>query len=447
MLFSARVLHPARPTPAPGPATPGARIYRPAEPPAADVDEQDTRIWSWRLGANPAQIVDVDCLVTNMHNMHMRVCDKIEFGDIRVKISDTQQVTLTLSNDFLVRRYYIYDGLIAEDSSALFPLTSRVDTSLLHVFAFEIPIGTTSIMKPDEAVLSHPAFMPPVSDRSQTAVVRGGERRRIVVSPLRFVVLASLVCGKGRADFEPGEVLLAGRLTPHVMTMCNKSVKEIAGSVTIERPATTSHAMAGMNAGIEASLYRDNNERVGPPLSSMPWPHWGTLFDDYIVGWDTTAFDCVRPEKAACTIADAVQVTDCKQRYPTNVPSLSVPTPRTQPLSICYFDSELRDVSHVARQGAFDNIHLAPTHTNRPGPTDAFTGLDKIYMAPICEHDCLHTHWRWGAYNSDRPQKGWQSPPRTGPRQQEIVCPVAPTGCPARPWCLTTKRYGSNRSA
>jgi hypothetical protein len=66
------------------------------------------------------------------------------------------------------------------------------------------------------------------------------------------------------------------------------------------------------------------------------------------------------------------------------------------------------------RQGAFDNLHLAP-RMKVAVPIDRaffkgiagghageakFTSLrdwkmDDVVMAPLCAHDCLHMHWRW----------------------------------------------------
>jgi hypothetical protein len=73
-------------------------------------------------------------------------------------------------------------------------------------------------------------------------------------------------------------------------------------------------------------------------------------------------------------------------------------------------------VSKYARQGAFDNIHIAPRMKIPEGlikavipantsdaPTRAKVTsadfaqfkMDKIAMAPFCPHDCFHMHWRW----------------------------------------------------
>jgi hypothetical protein len=31
-------------------------------------------------------------------------------------------------------------------------------------------------------------------------------------------------------------------------------------------------------------------------------------------------------------------------------------------------------------------------------------------MAPFCEHDCLHTHWRWGEFAVEQQNRGWSAP-------------------------------------
>lgn len=66
------------------------------------------------------------------------------------------------------------------------------------------------------------------------------------------------------------------------------------------------------------------------------------------------------------------------------------------------------DVLKWARQGSFDSIHIAPrmkAHLligrSDLNSADYATTLGEITMAPFCEHDCFHTHWRWGANWAD----------------------------------------------
>ena len=65
------------------------------------------------------------------------------------------------------------------------------------------------------------------------------------------------------------------------------------------------------------------------------------------------------------------------------------------------------DLVKLPGQGTFDNVHIAPrmkahnvigtTQMADPKWASSLDTLDTIRMAPICEHDCMHTHWRWGA--------------------------------------------------
>lgn len=402
-------------------------INRPAEAPEPGVEDEDARIWSWRLGETPGQIRGVDCLVSSMHNMQMRVCDRIDFGQVRLKTENGREISLDLTPNFLVRQYYLYNGEISAGAHPLYPLASKVDVSMMHVFAYEVLNGESApdpenaangFRKPDEATLARPTFMPArqPGDDANPGPIGPDEHRRLVVAPTRVVVVVSLVCGKGRADFEPGEILFAGRLNPHLMIMANKPMQEVGGAVTIARPSTSSmQNMGGMNAEIESGLYRDNNDPLGGWVG-YPLPLWNNLFDDFHPSWTSPAYTMVRPNISADTISDAVKVTSVNRRI----------------LGGKYFSSSNRDVRRVARQGAFDNIHLAPTHTNAPGAT-TFTGLNKIYMAPFCEHDCLHTHWRWGEYNGKRHQHGWEATSLAWAPTATNRTPGAPNKVPGAP--------------
>jgi hypothetical protein len=68
------------------------------------------------------------------------------------------------------------------------------------------------------------------------------------------------------------------------------------------------------------------------------------------------------------------------------------------------------DVVKWPRQGQFDSIHLAPRMKAdlmlaRPALSRIpwADTLQEIAMAPFCEHDCFHTHFRWGANWNEMP--------------------------------------------
>jgi hypothetical protein len=82
-------------------------------------------------------------------------------------------------------------------------------------------------------------------------------------------------------------------------------------------------------------------------------------------------------------------------------------------------------VKKEARQGEFDNIHIAPrlklmnvpfvVPRSAPYPERGGYdiedrprwGLDDIAMAPFCAHDCFHMHWRWATFAEARSSLGW----------------------------------------
>jgi len=73
-----------------------------------------------------------------------------------------------------------------------------------------------------------------------------------------------------------------------------------------------------------------------------------------------------------------------------------------------------RGLYKVPRQGAFDSVHLAP---KMKAPDEVLYAIDpdalrrsfaRISMAPFCAHDCLHTHWRWGDWQTSKQTLGWE---------------------------------------
>ena len=62
----------------------------------------------------------------------------------------------------------------------------------------------------------------------------------------------------------------------------------------------------------------------------------------------------------------------------------------------------------LPRQGAFDNMHVAPRMRMSPN-ANILRGLrtEDIAMAPFCVHDCLHMHFRWGMAGSAKWSRGF----------------------------------------
>lgn len=117
----------------------------------------------------------------------------------------------------------------------------------------------------------------------------------------------------------------------------------------------------------------------------------------------------------------------------TTLPSLPGMPPLVVPTRAIGSEPEYvaMPVRKVRRQGEFDNVHQAPKMfvdpkylklednaarfkkkpmlVGEPGPGNSGPtwGLERVSMAPVCAHDCFHTHWRWSADFKDDFTSGW----------------------------------------
>ena len=404
----------------------------------SDEDAAKLAIWHWTAETNPARFSKVTCIARGMGNGRMTVCDEISFGEVIVTPQGGSQVKLPLEAKFVVRRFGLDSGRInafdptkpsVSGSHALYPLEANVDKSVLYALVFDFPNGPASPPEPVSSdVLSNPNFMPSpgASDKAPTA--GQGDRTTVTVDNLRVVVFLSLVCCKERFDFDPGGLLGAGRMIPHAMIMANRAASSVFASVKLTRP--TSMKMEGgdhskhanMNLTIESGVYADDNDADFITLSfgQVPSPFWHQLFDAYIAPVKFGLFKMVRPDKGARVVADAIE--KLSDNPVDHIPGL--------PGAVPY---QKEDIRRVRRQGAFDNIHLAPSMR----VSASFTGvlqdiLDKVYMAPFCEHDCLHTHWRWGEFTRETHTRGW-SQPSAGATSLVPGSPYSTVGAPMVP--------------
>jgi hypothetical protein len=409
----------------------------------SDEDAPNQAIWHW-TAQGPDKFTDVTCISRGMGMGTMTVCTEIAFGAVTVTTPDNRKTVLKLEERYLVESYGLASGRItaggglvfggtpvpfqnsrisavAQQPIDLYPLEMNVDKSLLHVFAFEMPLGPVAgePQQVKKEVLASAHFMPHPTSVSQSLEASRGALVEMLVDRFRVVVFVSLVCGKERADFDPGGLLGSGRLIPHVMVMANRPLKSVRSSITVTRPASMimtggDHSVhANMNGGIEASLFADNND--ASTTAGNPDPYWDNLFRAYLSPASSGEYPVVRPDVEARTVKDAVKVIN------------------TELVGAPFY--ELASIRRLRRQGAFDNIHLSPTMK----VTQAVSGvtkstLDRVYMAPFCEHDCLHTHWRWGTFATPKSNQGWKSNGSTpddpklfpGAPYSEIGAPMVP---------------------
>jgi len=161
---------------------------------------------------------------------------------------------------------------------------------------------------------------------------------------------------------------------------------------------------------------------IGLPLRNFnPAPQWGNLFSYYLAD----ASDALpgRAYKMARAARPDQKDRAIHGRIVREEPHLRVPLVRRESYEV----RRLR-TSKLARQGEFDNIHMAPrmfleaTHARFKTRGDivfspkTWTKIDpdrfklrEIAMAPLCAHDCFHSHWRWADGFSAKSVLGWDA--------------------------------------
>jgi hypothetical protein len=369
----------------------------PAPPfPQQSIDDslaQSLPVWHFEHDAasTPNKVTNLTCLCRGMGNGRMTVATAVTFENAGIKTVQGVDIDLPLTPDFVIQKGYLKTGKLAAGAHFLYPLQAEIDLSMSVVFGYEFKDGPgAQPIKIPEAALDSNDFMPQAGIQASPITVGRGQRAKVVVAPLRVIVCFSFVTAKERSDFEPGGILGAGRVWPHVMIMANRDIAEASSAIHVERPTALTmdrgdHAKhADMNLTIESAFFADNNTEIQLAKSGNPSPYWDDLFGVYDVGVTSGTIRAVDPQEKGGSIAGAVQTLDfLGASY----------TPRSTP--------------RLKGQGAYDNLHVAPTMKSSAAASHPGFTLDRIYMAPFCEHDCLHTHWRWAQYNKVKHVFGW----------------------------------------
>ncbi|WNG31180.1 hypothetical protein F0U62_49630 [Cystobacter fuscus] len=329
-----------------------------------DVRVQTKKVWEYQHPTLDT-VTQVTARHRGMGDMPMPVLDSITWGDVSVKLYGGASIPLPLTQAFLLKTESVDEGVIPASEKGFWQLPANLHSSFHHIFGYDIspsgevgPITTPGVLLP-----------------------RGSNQ------PFRVLVCLALGCMGERNEFEPGGVLGAARLLPHLMIATNRSAESIEGAITLTRNERTPHtSMDGdeMTPETSSGLYTDNNSKgLLPEL-----PFWNLLFDYYSTDPTPGKFEVVKRGAAERTLVDAVK--SFHEEIATG-PTESMPAGATY---------RPRDVTKLARQGEFDNIHIAPK-MKLPWEVVAKSPPSwnlnaPVAMAPFCAHDCFHTHWRWG---------------------------------------------------
>lgn len=456
--------------------------------------EPTIAIWSYEAGHQPNHFKNVSCLVHEDDFKDYVVLDELRFGQVGVECGN-EKAWLPLTEDYLFCVAKVGEQDVAARTSELFPLAATYDPSLVYAFLYDVHFELAVVDTPDAPEVTevkrelHPVhpnvhdpqgwqtlleaigeysdpqgWKPPPRESSSgqgSAAPPGGGpasaagvptiqsvlmhdelwdplpsvsaaevgKRPVVVQriPARVLVLVSLTPCREDDDFTPplpifGGVAGMARLYPQVMVKCTVPLRRIESTLRSKRPPKTTirggHACGcpDMGDAIGALLITDSNRsmiNVADPVGPDTPPHWNGLFDYY----QTDAHKKFGP-------TSPLRLVDPDKRY-------------RKVFGVEYEGRDASDLSvdKLARQGAFDNLHLAPKmkfpqaiasiQSRETAIVERVTdlrtkaywaeALGEVVMAPICAHDCYHAHWRWPAFGSTPSVEGWD---HTGPHRK-----------------------------
>lgn len=181
-------------------------------------DPSRRKIWQFELNGLDA-VRNVTVRVRSMRDMQMSVCREVRWGEVKVTYQG-RTLRLPLTERFLLRTYYLPDGTVPESSSGYWQLPMNLEQSFQRIFGFQLRAGQFQPLSGAE--LETRGLMAPPSPESM-ARARGGQGGSV----LRVLVCMALGCAKERNDFEPGGVMGAARLIPHLMLVANLPVESM----------------------------------------------------------------------------------------------------------------------------------------------------------------------------------------------------------------------------
>ncbi|MFT3924528.1 MAG: hypothetical protein QM778_18460 [Myxococcales bacterium] len=371
----------------------------------------------------------------------MTVAMSVNFGPISVRTA-TGTVELPLTQRYFVKGLMLPDGSNA-GTNPWWPIPATLDQSFAAAFAYNVTTLKNKEPTPAAAAdFEAPTFMP------DPGTTQPGAQHLICV-------VLSLVCMKERADFEPTGTVGMGRFYPHLMIMSNQSIagkEALQTKISIMRPfkagyygvARPSKSLGhpDMDPEIRPLLVTESNvTRTTDPLNIAALPYWDLLFDyisptipfenpctvvDYSTGRRKLSRLLEHLDYSKVAFDVSMRILQWSRFLPSELAKLAPavgeilltrPSLRTvmykEGLSSYLLPDNLkkswfmpfvqRDIIKLPRQGAFDSLHLSPrmkAHRligNKELAEDRWQlTIDSIGMAPVCEHDCVHTHWRWG---------------------------------------------------
>jgi len=196
--------------------------------------------------------------------------------------------------------------------------------------------------------------------------------QKIYLSRARIIVCVSLVCCNP-SICDPFGIVYGARIFPLTMVKANNAIVKIEKLTTetiIQRPAFPDIP--------QPYFFTDGNklgdhwwDKTSNAIKPNSWHTWADMFGYYNLkpkpGQD---FKMVDTSRKNIRNIENIRKKLFHDPFPNPIP------PGT------YLTTNL---VKYPRQGDYDNLHIAPLMNF------------STFMAPICQHNCLHMHVRWGA--------------------------------------------------
>ena len=369
-------------------------------------------VWQFRWDPGmPSTFYDVTILTRGMgmdYSMPAQVFASVRFDDVKITRDDGTTLELPLDAVHCICAWWTRTGEIggkAAGYSPLWKLESKLDTSLLACFAYQLDGGRIVPLSPEEIRDLGDDLIPATGKRSGSVVAGDAAGWDVCIGPARYIVVVEIVLCRERPDFVPGNLVGFCRIHPHAFLWSNEDLGRVEASIVLRRPELAMGCDPTMERPIGAIVVTDTNDvHSASAWAGLPIPYADNLYDYY----DTEAYETLKgrsPRRSGDRPDHPLQktgeVTLADARYHGERTNHDVVT-RLTPLV-----RNSRDIRKTARQGQFDNVHLAArmvaTFEHRGDPHTE----SGIVMLNQCLHDCVHMHVRWSEFLEDKMLRGW----------------------------------------
>ncbi len=365
-------------------------------------------IWRFQWDpAHPATFRGITCNTRGMgmdYSMPASVLRKIEFRQLQIERLTGEVVDLILAPEFLMEAWWLPNGRCT-GVDPLWKLEAETDSSMLALFGWKLEGPRPSPLTMEEAQDFGQALIPSFAPESWMDLLKftAGDpgSRFVCVGPSRYLAAVELVLCKERTDFVPGDLVGFARVHPHLFLWSNEDLARAEVRINLKRPSTGMECgdAHGMKPDLGLLLVTDTNDPHGLDVDTVgkPLPFADNLYDYYSTNPRRENLRADRSNDHPLQKDDELTFTD--SRFKSNRWREQVVTRKTLHIR------NDRDIRKCARQGQFDNVHMAARMTANIEGADRTT--EDIVMLNSCVHDCLHFHVRWGDFLDAPMLRGW----------------------------------------